>query len=323
MWKVLEKAENLFKRIHRLISVFRFFCWAIPACLSWAKLAIFYLKGIYEWVSRKPNSAGKKASTEKVVKKSKTFWRSYVEGICEWVLMPPSNKASIYWLVVTAGSFIHQFLPLPQSYLSNKRNVFNVHFVKLGWGWTLGLLIPFISLTSSVYTSFNPTAMLKHLSRMAVGTFGWYVWVNLFVFIEEWTGQCVGEETLSSKKSCRLQGYHWDGFDISEHHFLLIYSALVISEEIQVKRWWSATAQRNKRGKTVSDRFSPLVNLLFICIGLLLVLWEFMLVCTTVYFHTVQQKVLGALVALVTWYVTYGVWYENERWPGRPWIPQS
>lgn len=263
------------------------------------------------------------ASTgEQVVKKSKTSFRLYLEGIYDWVLMPPSSKAAIYWLVVLAGSFIHQFLPLPQSYLSNKRNVFNVYFVKLGWGWTLGLLIPFISSTSSVYTSFNPTAMLKHLSRMAVGTFGWYFWVNLFVYIEELTGQCEGEETLSSKKSCYLQGFHWDGFDISGHAFLLIYSALVISEEIQVKRWWS-TAQRNQRGTTMFDRISPLADVLFICISLLLVLWEFMLVCTTVYFHTVHQKVLGALIALFTWYVTYGVWYENEKSPGRPWIPLS
>ena len=261
------------------------------------------------------------ASFEQVIKKSRTSFLQFLEGIYDWALMPPLSKAAIYWLAILAGSFIHDFLPLPQSYLSNKRNVFNVYFVKLGWGWTLLLLIPFISLTASVHTSFNPTAMLKHLSRMAVGTFAWYFWVNLFVYIEEITGICEGEETLSSKVTCRLQGFHWDCFDISGHAFLLTYSALVISEEIQVKRWWS-TEQRNTRGTTWSDRthafFSPLVELLFICISLLLVLWEFMLIFTTVYFHTVHQKVLGAFVALFTWYVTYGVWYEIELSPGRP-----
>jgi len=266
------------------------------------------------------------ASAERVRKKSKISFLQFLEGTHDWALMQPLTKAAIYWLVILAGSFIHEFLPLPQSYLSNKRNVFNVYFVKLGWGWTLALLIPFISLTSSVYTSLNPTSMLKHLSRMAVGTFGWYFWVNLFVYIEELTGLCEGEETLSSKETCHHQGFHWDGFDISGHTFILTYSALIISEEIQVKRWWS-TEQRNTRGKTWFDRWhslvSPLVELLFICISLLLVLWEFMLVCTTVYFHTVHQKVLGALVALFTWYVTYGVWYENEPSPGRPWSPSN
>ena len=262
------------------------------------------------------------ASAERVIEK-KTSFLQFLEGIYDWALIPPSSKAAIYWLAIVAGSFIHDFLPLPQSYLSNKRNVFNVHFVKLGWGWTLGLLIPFISLTSSVYTSFNPTAMLKHLSRMAVGTFGWYFWVNLFVYIEELTGVCEGEETLSSKETCHFQGFHWDGFDISGHTFLLTYSALVISEEIQAKKRWST--ERNTRGTTWFDRrhalLSPLVELLFIFISLLLVLWEFMLVCTAVYFHTVHQKVLGALVALFTWYVSYKVWYENELSPGRPWTP--
>ena len=264
------------------------------------------------------------ASAEQVIKKSKISFLQFLQQIYDWALMRPLDKASIYWLAIVAGSFIHEFLPLPQSYLSNKRNVFNVYFVKLGWGWTLGLLIPFISLTSSVYTSFNPTSMLKHLSRMAVGTFGWYFWVNMFVYIEELTGQCEGEETLSSKKTCHFHGFHWDGFDISGHAFLLTYSALVISEEIQVKRWWSAEL-RNTRRTTWFDRVQPLVSLLvdllFIFISLLLILWEFMLVFTSVYFHTVHQKVLGALVALFTWFVTYGVWYENELSPGRPWTP--
>jgi len=161
---------------------------------------------------------------------------------------------------------------------------------------------------------------------MAVGTFGWYFWVNLFVYIEELTGQCQGEETLSSKKTCHLQGFHWDGFDISGHAFLLTYSALVISEEIQVKRLWSAEL-RNTRRPTWFDHMqlqslvSLLVELLFICISLLLVLWEFMLVCTSVYFHTIHQKALGAFVALFTWYVIYRVWYKNELSPGRPSTP--
>ena len=135
---------------------------------------------------------------------------------------------------------------------------------------------------------------------------------------------CKGEETLSSKESCLFQGFHWDGFDISGHIFLLTYSALLISEEIQVKKRWP-TKQRNTRGATWFHRrhalLSPLVELLFIFISLLLVLWEFMLVCTAVYFHKVHQKVLGALVALFTWYVSYEVWYENELSPGPPWTP--
>ena len=178
--------------------------------------------------------------TEKKMKSTKSG-DNHHSGIYGWVLMPTCFKLALYWFVVVVGSFIHDFLPLPQSYFSNKRNVLNVYFVKFGWGWTLLLLIPFISFTSSVYTSLNPLAILKHLSRMAVATCGWYIWVNLFVYIEELTGFCEGEETLISKRSCYQEGFYWNGFDISGHCFLLIYSALVISEELQPKLYWPST----------------------------------------------------------------------------------
>ena len=267
-----------------------------------------------------------KMATQPVEKNSKSkrsLFLQIKEGISDWVLMSPSSKAAIYWLVVLAGSFIHDFLPLPQSYLSNKRNVFNVYFVKLGWGWTLGLLIPFMSLTSFAYTSCNPTAMLKHLSRLAVGTFGWYFWVNLFVYIEELTGFCEGEDSLTSKRSCHLQGFHWDGFDISGHAFLLTHSALIISEEIQVKQWLPALESEESVGRRPHILLSPLIDLLFAGSSMLLILWEFMLVCTTVYFHNVQQKVFGALIALFTWHVTYGIWYKSDPSPGVPWVPHK
>ena len=257
----------------------------------------------------------------------------FLKGFYDWVLMPTSFKIAFYWLVVLVGSFIHDFLPLPPSYLSNKRNVFNVYFVKLGWGWTLLLLIPFISLTSSVYTSLNPFAILRHLSRMAVATWGWYFWVNLFVYIEELTGFCEGEEKLISKRSCYQEGFYWNGFDISGHCFILIYSALVISEELQPKLHWSSiiapveqASPENINGcqhRNIARIITPFVEGFFLFSGLLLILWEFMLVCATIYFHTVYQKVLGALIAMFTWYITYRVWYHDALSPGLPRVPNA
>ena len=247
---------------------------------------------------------------------SPSLFQKIKKDISDWVLVSPGFKAAIYWLVILTGSFLHDFLPFPQSYLSNKRNVFNVYFVKLGWGWTLGLMIPFMCLTSLVYTSCKPFAMLKHLSRLAVGTFGWYFWVNFFVFIEEQTGFCEGEETLTSKRICHLQGFHWDGFDISGHTFLLTYSALIITEEVQVKRNLETDAPQLLKQNVI---LRSLIDAFFTGSALLLLLWEFMLVCTTLYFHTVLQKVLGALIAFFTWYITYGIWYKNDLSLGLPW----
>ena len=203
----------------------------------------------------------------------KTSMRSYLEGFYDWVLMPKLFKVPFYLFVVVVCSFIHGFQPLPQSYLSNKRNVLNVYFVKFGWGWTLLVLIPFISFTSSLYTSLNPLAILKHLRRMAVATCGWYIWVNLFVYIEELTGFCKGEEKLTSKRSCYQEGFYWDGFDISGHCFLLTYSALVISEELQPKLHWpsitSAVVQTNPENingfqhRNIARLVTPFVDVFF------------------------------------------------------------
>ena len=243
----------------------------------------------------------------------KTSMRSYLEGFYDWVLMPKLFKVPFYLFVVVVCSFIHGFQPLPQSYLSNKRNVLNVYFVKFGWGWTLLVLIPFISFTSSLYTSLNPLAILKHLRRMAVATCGWYIWVNLFVYIEELTGFCEGEEKLISKRSCYQEGFYWNGFDISGHCFLLTYSALVISEELQHKPHWPSDAVQTSpeninefQHMNIARLLTPEVFSLFA--GLLSILWEFMLVFTTIYFHTFSQKVLGAVIAIFTWYIIYRVW---------------
>ena len=258
------------------------------------------------------------------VNKSESLILQLKEGLFDWILMSPTSKAAIYWLIVIAGSFIHDFLPLPQSYFSNKKNVLNVYFVKLGWGWTLALLVPFISFTSFIYTSCNVAAMLRHLSRLIVATFGWYIFVNLFSHIEELTGVCEGEESITSKRSCYLQGYLWAGFDISGHAFLLVYSALIISEEIQVKQWLSVTTiARNvsEPHRRLNIFLCRLTDFFFVGSSILLLLWEFMLVSTAMYFHPVQEKVIGAMVALFTWHITYKVWYKNEVSPGVPWQP--
>ena len=255
-----------------------------------------------------------KMETEQQDKKIlKTSMRSYLEGFYDWVLMPKLFKVPFYLFVVVVCSFIHGFQPLPQSYLSNKRNVLNVYFVKFGWGWTLLVLIPFISFTSSLYTSLNPLAILKHLRRMAVATCGWYIWVNLFVYIEELTGFCEGEETLISKRSCYQEGFYWDGFDISGHCFLLTYSALVISEELQHKPHWPSDAVQTSPENINEFQHMNIARLLTLEVfslfaGLLSILWEFMLVFTTIYFHTFSQKVLGAVIAIFTWYIIYRVW---------------
>lgn len=235
-------------------------------------------------------------------------------------------KAAIYWLIVVLGSFIHEFYPLPQSYLSYRRNVFNVYFVKFSWGWTWTLLSLLSILCTAILTSWNVVQMMRHYSRLLVATLGWFALTTMFEYVEHFTGTCTGDASHNSKLTCHRNGYFWEGFDVSGHTFLLIYCCLTISEEIQVvkhleKKIKESYNQQNP-GSKGSLSFSakywykllrPFIYVVFICTSLIMVLWEFMLVTTCIYFHTVLQKLLGAIIAIATWWGTYCYLYVQDN----------
>ena len=61
--------------------------------------------------------------------------------------------------------------------------------------------------------------------------------MNLFYFalpLPSPSGSCYEGEFIKDKSSCRNSGYVWLGFDISGHCFLLVFSNLVILEEVKV-----------------------------------------------------------------------------------------
>ena len=215
-------------------------------------------------------------------------------------VIQPSSKAVIYWVLVVFGSFIQQYFPPPQSYFSKKTNVFNVYMVKFSWGWTVGVL--FLYLVASHRPS-RPLA--RGLARLIVATFSWYFWTTLFVSIEDLTAVCEGGRSFATRSTCKAQGFYWNGFDISGHTFLLIHCCLVMTEEIQPLK------DKKPRGR---------VLLLAWCLVGLQFLWEFMLVCTALYFHTVYDKIVAAAIAIAIWGLTYQWWYqcETKLTPGKP-----
>ena len=75
-----------------------------------------------------------------------------------------------------------------RNYLAQKNNVFNKYFVKLGWAWTLTVLIPFVLMSSIVYTGFNVSRICRQMFRIGVATFIWYVFTSLFDYIDSKTG---------------------------------------------------------------------------------------------------------------------------------------
>lgn len=193
----------------------------------------------------------------------------------------------------------------------------NVYFVKVSWGWTLLLLFPFITLSNS--HSRGLPFILRRLSSLAVATAVWYVCTHSFFYIEDVTGTCYETRALegvhpefTSKADCRRSGLFWHGYDISGHSFILTYSALVIMEEmapmIDLKRvgwqgpWYMATA----------------LDLLYVALNAIVVLWIWMFACTAIYFHDISHKLLGTSCAILAWYLTYQLWYLKPLSPGLP-----
>ncbi|XP_006839337.1 PREDICTED: fat storage-inducing transmembrane protein 2 [Chrysochloris asiatica] len=244
---------------------------------------------------------------------------------CAWVLRGTLVRAAVrrylpWGLVVfmLTGSLLKEFSPLPESYLSNKRNVLNMYFVKEAWTWTFCLLLPFIVLTNYHLTG-KTGLVLRRLTTLLVGTAIWYVCTTLFSSIEHYTGSCYHSPALEkvrkepqSKQQCHREGGFWHGFDISGHAFLLSFCVLMIVEEMAVLH------------EVKTDRSHPLhttITTLVIALGTLTCIWVLMFLCTAVYFHDFSQKVFGTLFGLLGWYGTYGFWYLKSFSPGLP--PQS
>ncbi|XP_018430052.1 PREDICTED: fat storage-inducing transmembrane protein 2 [Nanorana parkeri] len=216
--------------------------------------------------------------------------------------------------VTLGGSLLKEFWPLPDSYFNNKKNFLNVYFVKLSWGWTLSLLLPFIGLTNYIVTRSVP-AVFRRISTLLVGTLIWYAFTNVFTYIENATGSCHVSETQlqnttehGDKRACIKSGGLWVGFDISGHSFLLPYCVLMILEEAAILR-----DERIKR-----HRMKPLIHALVVSLGVLGLIWALMFFCTSIYFHTPLQKVFGTFFGILSWYITYRLWYLKTFSPGLP-----
>ncbi|XP_017291390.1 fat storage-inducing transmembrane protein 2 [Kryptolebias marmoratus] len=228
-------------------------------------------------------------------------------------------RQSLPWIFLVSffvGSILKDLELVPETYFSSSKNVLNVYFVKVSWGWTLLLLTPFVLLSNSAF-SRNVSYLGRRLLSLVVATAVWYVCTETFLYIEDITGACYESDTLlvtnlnfMTKAACRRAGLHWRGYDISGHSFILTYSALLIVEETSPMVFLS-TATMSLLSKTA-------LSLLYVALNVITVLWVWMFVCTSVYFHDLSHKLLGTLCGLLGWYLTYRVWYLKPFSPGLP-----
>lgn len=258
--------------------------------------------------------------------------------LCKKTIFFDTNlKVALYLGSLFVISLIGDFIPYPKTYFSRSDNLFNLYFVKIGWGWTLLLILPFQVMTSIVLCCGDRKKMLtNHLPRILIATFFWFFWTKLFNVIETSYGRCTAKGFIS-KSSCLRAGHLWNGFDISGHAFILIHSSLVLIEEARpIVKWESIKehlrnelhnrniAERSSTNplRNLSDeqvknlnflyeRLTPAIRTLFIGISALQLLWDVMLVGTMLYYHKMIEKVLSGIIAILTWYFTYRFWYPS------------
>lgn len=243
-----------------------------------------------------------------------------------------------YLTLLFALSSIADVLPMPKMPFIGVNSFLNLYFVKLGWFWTLFVSVPFVFMTSYTYCCGRKSMVVKHMIRLLIATVFWYVWVNFFVYIEGMYGICSKKPDMKTKSACVGSNSKWTGFDLSGHTFLLIYSNLILIEEMRPVLGWESIADLIRdeahgrdnnvvnygplRGLDSSDfnktkilynKFLPWVRLNFILVTFLTIIWDGMLISTILYFHSMPEKLISGLVAITTWIMTYKVFYGSQK----------
>ena len=247
-----------------------------------------------------------------------------------------STKCLVLLVLVLLGSPVYSFDLFQPTYFGNKRNFLNRNFAKLGWGWTLICIVPISLITSSLYTRLRVMATIRHFSRIAIGHAIFYCITILIVTnktLSESLGQCSSSQ-YENFIDCHSNGAKWIEFDISGHTFLLAYCILVITEECRSvktevwERYRSTLLVSTKDCKVESENlmmessnsflltlykfFSPTVRLLEVVACIEIFLMVNLFVATQMYHHTFIEKILGYLLAVICWMVTYKWLYG--RW---------
>jgi len=262
---------------------------------------------------------------------------------CRKYLFIPTHRRLMVYVLLLIGSVVGDFVRVPKIYFADSSTFLNQYLVKLGWFWTTLWTASFLVATCRVFCLNSRTSFLRHFARLVIATFFWYFWTSAFNRLEDYYGQCLGSRTHRTRFACRSAGSVWRSFDISGHVFILVYATLVMISEARPIIGWDkiqdvlrkeenarmngknattpfSTLNENEISefKTIYTQMTPFVQILFIVITIFVFIWELMLITTLMYFHSMPEKLLAGLVAMLTWFVTYKLWYASSFLPPLP-----
>lgn len=223
------------------------------------------------------------------------------------------------------------------SYFAQKKNVFNVYFVKKGWFWTTAAFFAFLVM----WPGFGRGLSVKRLRA----TFRYVAITTWWVFVTQWFfgpplidrgfrftgGQCeraLGAESRSDMSdmrefitaaTCKAAKGTWKGgHDISGHVFLLILGSSLLwfeflpaltrveglrdGRKIVLSDGKLASVAVEKDPGTETDE--PTTRGVKFSLGVAALMW-WMLLMTAAFFHTWFEKFTGLLVAFSGLWAVY------------------
>ncbi|KAI5481782.1 inositol phospholipid biosynthesis protein SCS3 [Pseudohyphozyma bogoriensis] len=234
-------------------------------------------------------------------------------------------------------------VPAPIPYFGDKRNVFNQVFVKLGWAWTTLAFFLYLVAAFAFPPSLYPNSIVIHTNRVSpclanlrryllATTFWWFLTQGTWFFgagpsiaarVLVLSGAvCIPRDALEGGGDQELvcrggPGEYWKGgHDVSGHTFMMVLASLLLFQTITPTLVSFPLVQRiiailrpSTPSTSLEDEEKPLVPttpvLLATYANLALIgLWWWMLLMTSVYFHTPLEKISGLLFGLGGWLFT-------------------
>ena len=245
------------------------------------------------------------------------------EGLLEATLYTkPRTIAYFCFSVSLLLPLFATYFPFIREYRVAKDNFLNVYFVKFGWAWTLFVVGLYVAISSAIYTLMSATLMVKHLGRLVVSTAMWYLGTTGFNLIQELTGLC-SNTTIQTMDMCLQNNDIWTEFDVSGHSFLLTFCLLVTVEEFKTSKYiyWDSLEgafERKKMRKTFSfvlfENTEKLILLLKLAALLLLFIWQWMLITSSLFYHTFSENLSGTICGIVSWLVTYVACFHEQKY---------
>jgi hypothetical protein len=132
--------------------------------------------------------------------------------------------------------------------LTDKKNLLNRVFAKMGWAWTSGPLLLYI-----LYTTVHLHQTSEKVKRLVangflrwtLATLYWFIFTQWFfgpsilqrVFQHwPWASCSSNDPSHAWYETCRNNGHLWMSLDVSGHCFLLVHASLVMWEEMRISR---------------------------------------------------------------------------------------